>query len=891
MLARAALTHVAGFTAGVSRADVLVTHQGDGVVLRAAGAGRSEDRAASWPLGAGPAARFLAPAVHDAATGRLFAAVAASGDDDSSARLACWRPGAQHAAARLCSADVAHCELPAPPVALYCARAPDAGAADEGAADADAAEGVVLVFPDGAVAAATVPGAAEVARGGMELDAGCDDEVALTWAEERAGGGRVVACAAPRALNNGGGAEVAIVEAAPGGGYAVTVFELHGGSVEAVLGPAALEVPATAVGVATTPVAAALTDEGLMVAWSSGALIQYRLRQGTASLAFHREATDVFGLAPFASAPVVGAEAAAPTPARRRGGSKKRRGGKQPEAPGGSGGPGEGASWRGHGCVARIAPSLVCVAGAAAGENATAGELRLVAVDTRFGCAHAEHSLQLVKATSELSSVDVEAAARAAPSKVRLSTGSGEGEALVCSPEASAVLSVRLPAPDKVDLASALGALPSGGRGVPPRSVSLTPVWAPAATAADARREAPRTPARTSASGASIAAPLVELDGDEVWEGESMARADALEKEALEKLLDVGETPDIESFGAVFYPFVLRHFPKHGEGESEGGDGGKAAAERVAALRRRGQVPALSAHFASRCARRCLTSRLWQPLELLLSTGHVLSADADCPGLFAALVEAAHPGLLEAALLHVREVSQADLTMLIGLFLGADTEGSSSAMAEAMAGAAAKRLQKVEALIAAVERRKGRAFMSREEARTASIAAAAVERFSDGEQCLHALVAAPRDRAVAREALSALSGSQAEAMLSYLAKWLTAYGDVPALARCAPHKRPLPRVPSLSRCIEWAGHVIDSHFAALALQLRIKGGGGGAGSASAVDTLRGLQGFVAEQVKAGRLSAPLPGALVHAQRAPRDAAADVAGSCPLYSVEVLEAPR
>ena len=174
---------------------------------------------------------------------------------------------------------------------------------------------------------------------------------------------------------------------------------------------------------------------------------------------------------------------------------------------------------------------------------------------------------------------------------------------------------------------------------------------------------------------------------------------------------------------------------------------------------------------------------------------------------------------------------------------------------------------------------------------TASIAAAAVERFADGEQCLHALVAAPRDRAVAREALSALSGSQAEAMLSYLAKWLTAYGDVPALARCAPHKRPLPRVPSLSRCIEWAGHVIDSHFAALALQLRIKGGGGGAGSASAVDTLRGLQGFVAEQVKAGRLSAPLPGALVHAQRAPRDAAADVAGSCPLYSVEVLEAPR
>ena len=76
------------------------------------------------------------------------------------------------------------------------------------------------------------------------------------------------------------------------------------------------------------------------------------------------------------------------------------------------------------------------------------------------------------------------------------------------------------------------------------------------------------------------------------------------------------------------------------------------------------------------------------------------------------------------------------------------------------------------------------------------------------------------------------------------------------------------------------GHLLDGHMASLSLR------------PDARKAAAELRRRVSEQLSVARACAPLAGMLVHAQRAPRDAATEVMGAGPpLYSVEVMEAAR
>eukprot|EP00898_Chlorokybus_atmophyticus_P006489 jgi/Chlat1/6841/Chrsp51S06563 len=187
---------------------------------------------------------------------------------------------------------------------------------------------------------------------------------------------------------------------------------------------------------------------------------------------------------------------------------------------------------------------------------------------------------------------------------------------------------------------------------------------------------------------------------------------------------------------------------------------------------------------------RCVKDKFWRTLAQFIQWGHVTSTDI-YPGLLQALIDAAQLQVLETCLMQLRELSTADLTLLLNTLFATTLPLVHLRALHKQKTAGASRL-----VDAAADALKAGASLGSKAVQLAIAGAADVENFSPQQALAHALISASRDDTAAMAAMAALPSLAVTGLVQYLCTWLRVYAEEMASVPDPP-TAPKFRIPSL----------------------------------------------------------------------------------------------
>ncbi|KAH9290398.1 hypothetical protein KI387_034515, partial [Taxus chinensis] len=214
--------------------------------------------------------------------------------------------------------------------------------------------------------------------------------------------------------------------------------------------------------------------------------------------------------------------------------------------------------------------------------------------------------------------------------------------------------------------------------------------------------------------------------------------------------------------------------------------------------------PYLGRHIVSEIVRFSVELRLWEPFKILLSCAKGLSPKLK---LAEKLTEAKRGDMLCLLLEHTPDIRPSDLVLILTYFLSPPKDDNSMALF---------RRERKQQVLKAIEKLENRNFAIQQ---NVMLIAAAVDRFSPSEFCLHCVVSASIDENVLGWVVGRLDGSEVLKLVKYLSEWVRVYSachltglfDFPAVgvSKC---------VPSLASVMQWVSVILDEGYSTIVLR-------------------------------------------------------------------------
>lgn len=214
----------------------------------------------------------------------------------------------------------------------------------------------------------------------------------------------------------------------------------------------------------------------------------------------------------------------------------------------------------------------------------------------------------------------------------------------------------------------------------------------------------------------------------------------------------------------------------------------------------------------------CVEIGLWEVIETLVLNG-VVSGEASS-GLVEKMVENRRSNSICHFVKHAADIRPSDLLLILKHFLSPAKDADNAALADV------KKEWERQAVLAIEKAAAGE--KSPRARRAAVLLAAAYDRFSTSELCLHYLFGSENVEGLALSAaVAGLDGAEMLRLVRYLGKWLRKYEMFPDAGPC---KSAAPLlgveacrwVPSLESVVSCLGVVLDEHFSYLVLNPKFR---------------------------------------------------------------------